>query len=274
MADRGLRELEKSASSQTTEISRTPTGLLGRFVREITLVENGETAKPLVLLPNAEPVVLMHFSQDLATGSGYAVGAPLNLRRKTGRPDTVSIAIRIRTGMAGAFFPGDVRHLTNRHEPLDRFWGREASDLLEIAASAKTHAARLERIEAMLGKMLPDRFEVPDGLVQKALHMLATTSPDVEAIASELGLSARTLHRRFAQQVGLSPKAFACLARFRRTAAALKAVSGLNLTALAVEMGYYDQAHMIAEFHRFAGETPGTLLRKYRESRQTALKRN
>jgi AraC-like DNA-binding protein len=60
---------------------------------------------------------------------------------------------------------------------------------------------------------------------------------------------------RFRAQIGVAPKHFARIVRFRQ---ALQFLLTRNaaLGDVAARAGYYDQAHMNAEFHSFAGLTP------------------
>lgn len=76
------------------------------------------------------------------------------------------------------------------------------------------------------------------------------------AITRDGGLSSRSLERRFQAAVGLSPKRLARLVRFRRAVSALDADPARDGAGVALDHGYYDQAHFIAEFRAFAGSAP------------------
>lgn len=70
------------------------------------------------------------------------------------------------------------------------------------------------------------------------------------------GTTRQTLARRFRREIGLTPKEFSRLVRFN--ALLVKAARpGRDWSALAARLGYYDQAHMISEFKRLTGFTPG-----------------
>jgi methylphosphotriester-DNA--protein-cysteine methyltransferase len=66
----------------------------------------------------------------------------------------------------------------------------------------------------------------------------------------------------FRAEVGLSPKAYQRLARFRATLTSIDAAAGLGWPAFAAERGYYDQAHLIREFRAHAGLSPTTYLQR------------
>jgi AraC-like DNA-binding protein len=86
----------------------------------------------------------------------------------------------------------------------------------------------------------------------------------VNAVASDLGVSARHLRRVFRETVGVSPKAFAKLARFNRALRAAREDARRNWANIAADAGYYDQAHLIAEFRSISGVTPQALLGELR----------
>lgn len=77
----------------------------------------------------------------------------------------------------------------------------------------------------------------------------------VGALADEVGWSRRHFTERFRRELGLSPKQAARVLRFERTGAMLRA-GRLDLAGLAVDCGYYDQAHLANEWRALAGCPP------------------
>jgi len=112
----------------------------------------------------------------------------------------------------------------------------------------------------MLDSAITERAVVcePSFLVLKATEQLASAS--VSTVARELGTSERHLRRVFRGAVGVSPKQFARLVRFERAVrAAHEDVRG-SWANIAAAAGYYDQAHLIGEFHSISGVTPRAFL--------------
>jgi hypothetical protein len=70
--------------------------------------------------------------------------------------------------------------------------------------------------------------------------------------------------RRLGETFGVSPKAFAKLARFHRALSAAREDVHASWASIAAAAGYYDQAHLIAEFRAIAGVTPRALLGELR----------
>jgi AraC-like DNA-binding protein len=79
----------------------------------------------------------------------------------------------------------------------------------------------------------------------------------VEAIAREVGWSRRHLSARFRDGVGVTPKEAARILRFRRVIERLRAGAREPLGDIALDAGYYDQAHMNRDFRELAGCSPG-----------------
>lgn len=83
----------------------------------------------------------------------------------------------------------------------------------------------------------------------------------VEHWAQAAGLSQRQLERRMVAATGMSPKLFASIIRFRAVFDELQAGKPSAWLKAAVDSGYFDQAHMVRAFNRFAGQPPREYLR-------------
>jgi len=76
----------------------------------------------------------------------------------------------------------------------------------------------------------------------------------IDTLAAELNVNRRLLERRFAERVGVSPRALAGILRLRRFFDLLDH-AGAPLVDAALAAGYYDQSHFAREFRRYAGLT-------------------
>ena len=83
----------------------------------------------------------------------------------------------------------------------------------------------------------------------------------IATLQRETGLSKRRLLGLFRDRVGLTPKVYARVLRFRHLTGLLQAAPpDARLTSLAFEAAFYDQPHMNAEFRALAGITPRAFL--------------
>ncbi len=85
----------------------------------------------------------------------------------------------------------------------------------------------------------------------------------VSAVAAAIGVGERRLSRAFDRWVGLSPKAFARVMRFRQVARAIQRGEPPSWAGLAFETGYADQPHLIREFRALSGVTPAQYAAEY-----------
>lgn len=74
----------------------------------------------------------------------------------------------------------------------------------------------------------------------------------IEELADTLNISRRFLEKEFNKVLGITPKKYSRIVRFKRAASK----QNTSLSELAVECGYYDQAHFIKDFKEFSGVTP------------------
>jgi transcriptional regulator GlxA family with amidase domain len=88
--------------------------------------------------------------------------------------------------------------------------------------------------------------------------MLAGGARSIDDVASALGLSSRHLRRTFQATVGFGPKTYARIARFQRALALGRAAPG-RWSEVAHAAGYFDQAHLSADFRELARVSPGAV---------------
>lgn len=166
------------------------------------------------------------------------------------------VGVRFRPGMAGAHLGVPIREITDARPPLEELWGVRARTLLEEMCHAKSP----QHCVSLLSQSLrPPKPRTP---VQRALAWMEANpgSVSLDNVAFQSGLSIRQFRRICVEQAGVSPKLLARVLRFRKALAQVRSQAGAH-AGLAVDCGYFDQSHFIAEFQRFAGHTPAAYLR-------------
>lgn len=81
-------------------------------------------------------------------------------------------------------------------------------------------------------------------------------------LAAEIGCSRKHLVAGFGSEIGLPPKTLARILRFARVLRRLDGADRPAWAEIALDCGYYDQAHLIRDFRQFAGTTPAAWLRR------------
>ncbi len=172
-------------------------------------------------------------------------------------PGSSMMGVHFRTGGAAPFFGFPISELAGEVVELDLIWKREILALREQLMETSSVDAKFDLLEAYLVRKAQSRLE-PDGTVAAALAALGSWPVvGLSDLSSHLGLSHKQLLARFDCRVGLTPKLTSRLLRFRKTLSVISdAPASPNWPDLAVDCGYYDQAHLIHEFQEFAAMTP------------------
>jgi methylphosphotriester-DNA--protein-cysteine methyltransferase len=94
--------------------------------------------------------------------------------------------------------------------------------------------------------------------VMAAVQLITARKGQVTAaeLMRDQSMSQRQLERRFNEIVGLPPKRLARIVRFQAALASIYANPRRELTSVAYDHGYADQAHFIHEFQRLYGKVP------------------
>jgi AraC-like DNA-binding protein len=217
--------------------------------------------------PGAQLIINLHedetrvYTDDDARrcirSSASVLGGPMM------RSEIIDTAEQIRV-MGVVFHPGgahaltceDARALTARDIDLVDLFGSAAGMLRERLLEAGAARERLR----ILTRWLCRRMHA-DALHPAVRHAMGTLArqPQVRRVAllaRDTGLSERRLGTLFQQQVGMRPKHYARLLRFRAVVTQAQGQVSVNWSQVAADGGYCDQAHLTHEFRHFAGVTP------------------
>lgn len=175
--------------------------------------------------------------------------------RPTGRVDL--IALRLEAHGAAVLLP-DVRRLTDDWAPLQALGHPGVTPLLQALRRSRNPAARAAILaEWYAERVARPRGSAPDAAVVAAVQALRAShgGASLDDLCARLGVSPRTLQRRFQAQVGISPKLLARILRFQRVFHVWQR-EPRRLARVAAQVGYFDQSHMIRDFRQFAGQPP------------------
>jgi AraC-like DNA-binding protein len=221
---------------------------------------------PLVSIPRPEIHLVVRFGPSAHRGLDvHAMGTRQTAHRKLIRNGQRTVTARLHLGAHEAVLGVPASAIAGRIVALEDLWGDAATRRLcdRLAAARDTVDAA-----AILESAIAERVASADGRRARARLALDAadrlTSANVNAVADDLGVSERHLRRIFREALGVSPKAFAKLTRFHRALRAVRQDGHASWASIAAEAGYYDQAHLIAEFRAIAGVTPRALLSELR----------
>jgi len=162
---------------------------------------------------------------------------------------------------------GQVRVLNDMVLPIDEALGRWGTRLVELLGNAATWEERFAFLDGVFAaRQSLDGNGAGDAISPEvawlARQLVASGGQArVEPLMDETGWSRRVVTVRFRTQLGVSPKAYARVLRFKRAVALLDGVrSGRTMADVAIECGYYDQSHCTRDFVALAGCSPSALM--------------
>ena len=129
--------------------------------------------------------------------------------------------------------------------------------LRERMLDAPDLGAALDRLECWLLERFA-RAGAPHPATRAAGSLLrsARGALRVDDLAHATAVSPRRLRELFLREVGVPPKRLARILRFRTALDRLAAAPAVDLGRLALDCGYYDQAHLYRDFRELAAMTP------------------
>ncbi|MEO8763625.1 MAG: helix-turn-helix domain-containing protein [Ginsengibacter sp.] len=125
----------------------------------------------------------------------------------------------------------------------------------------------IEKKFAIAEEVLTRHFRsalVTNPVIEYAVNRVLA-APEMTAIrniAARTGYSSKHLIHLFEHHVGVSPKSFLRIIRFQKSILEIERNGYTNFTSLALDCGYYDQSHFIADFKNFSGFTPVEYLKR------------
>lgn len=164
-------------------------------------------------------------------------------------------------GAVPALFGVSTRALTDRAVSLDELWGPGSeAQVQEALFASRTPWARSDALQSMLvRRTTPNR---PEATAERGVALMRSSGGrlSVADVASALGVGERRLQQLFVRDVGLTPRAFRRLARLQACIRSLRSATRPRWSQMAVDMGFYDQAHLANEFRALSGLTPSAFL--------------
>lgn len=223
---------------------------LARRVECIWILRGAVAPAGQVILPDGRRELVFHFGERpnrqpavLLTGQ---ITEALELAAGSGRMD--ALGLRLRPEASGSI-----------EEPgvwARRVWeraGNAVGDTARVRVVADAAVARLGGAAA------------PDAAVAHSIRLIeqAHGRGPVERFIPD-ALQVRQWQRRFAAAAGLSPKSFARIVRLQRVVRLYESGEWRRWADLALESGFYDQAHLANDFRAFSGQSPEAFFREGR----------
>jgi AraC-like DNA-binding protein len=171
------------------------------------------------------------------------------------------VGIQFRPGGTFPFFREPACEVANQSTPLECLWRSAAGEMREQLLAAGSPHAMFAMLERSLLARLIRPLELHPAIRFARNHICrAPQVATVSGVMERIGLSQRRFIELFRDQIGLTPKAFCRVRRFQRVLENVHRKDAVDWARVALDGGYYDQAHFIHDFHGFSGLTPATYL--------------
>lgn len=149
-----------------------------------------------------------------------------------------------------------IKEMDDQAVPLEKLFGTAGTELGEKVFQSKTIREKINTVENFLRERL--NTEAIDRIVQSTVDILLQVNGQISVneLSRQTNINRRQLERKFSSAIGMSPKQLSKTIRLQSTLKHLLSKEYINLTALAHDAEYYDQAHFIKDFKEFTGLTP------------------
>ncbi|KAA3440516.1 AraC family transcriptional regulator [Rufibacter hautae] len=160
---------------------------------------------------------------------------------------------------ASLLFKTPGQEVRDQARPMQEMLGSGLRQLEEQITTSASTEERLDLLVQFLTEQLLQEKN-PDAPLQQLIkaEIDAGQQPDVENLYEQMHTSRRQFERRFKNLLGFSPREYAKIQRFRYALQQYLEAPNQSFTQLALNSGYYDQAHFNRDFKELSGVTPRT----------------
>jgi AraC-like DNA-binding protein len=221
----------------------------------------------MYILPDTCVELVVHFNDPYKTTfsnnqvsvqeQSFIVAQMKSFMKIQANGKTGILAVRFTALGAYHFFGTPMKEVANGETGLKSLWKDWASEIEEKIHFAQNTQQRAEIMQEYL-KLQLARNGYIDQAVDYCIRQIKLSKGQlsIEALANQAGVSNRQLVRRFDKCIGLTPKEFSRITKFIGSLDLLNYQRQKSFTEIALDAGYYDQAHFIHDFREFSGMSP------------------
>lgn len=240
---------------QFQHLRQTPSAALAQFVAHYWFVSwdlRGCQPQQQATLPHPN----VHLIVERGQASIYGVHSARFTRELAGQDRVFGIKFK-----AGGFYPfyrKPIAEIHNQALDIPSCFASGGEDLLAKIEAAPDFSAMCNAAKKFLLAYLPKadpKLNFLDQLLTDIEQNRRLIS--VDDLITHTGLDKRSLQRLFQVYVGASPKWVIQRYRLHQAIAQVQTGKTCSWSDLALELGYFDQAHFVRDFRALIGMTPG-----------------
>lgn len=260
--------LNPSAGATKFQLTRLPPAPdLGYFMEHYWLIDWDLRGQP-PYVQETLPYPSVHLVFEPGKTRIYGVITGKFARRLEGKGQVFGVKFR-----PGAFYPflrSPISQLTDTEIGLEDAFGIDSSALEQAIFAQPGQEQQMEVVEQFLRSRQPERDVTLEEINRLVEGITADrTITKVDDVVCRFSLGKRTLQRLFSQYVGVSPKWVIKRYRLQEAADKLAGDTKADWSRMALDLGYFDQAHFIKDFKRIVGRTPGEYARSLGDDTMT-----
>jgi AraC-like DNA-binding protein len=250
---------------------RVPRPPLDAFIDSIWVYQNDPQPHGLErILPNGAAQLIVNLKEDetrlydperpdryVATAGSVLAGVRSGFQVIDTSEQEYVAGVAFRPGGTVPFMRMPAHEASEADVTLEALWGRRRVEALrERLLESGSLDATLDALEAVLREMwCPHQLHPAVHFALTAFDRAPSTT-SIAAVTDAIGLSPKRFIERFKIEVGVTPKRFCRVRRFQRALTMSNGGRHVDWTQVAMDCGYFDQAHFIHDFRSFAGLTP------------------
>jgi AraC-like DNA-binding protein len=252
-------------------LHRVPRPPLDAFIESIWVYRNDPQPHTLErILPSGAAQLIVNLKEDetrlydperperyIATSGSVLAGVRSGFQVIDTSEQEYVAGVAFKPGGTVPFLRMPAHEVSEADVPLDALWGRHRTALLrERLLESNSPEATLDALETMLREAWCPQNLHPAVTFALTAFDRAPLTTSIAAVTGAIGLSSKRFIERFKTEVGLTPKRYCRIRRFQRALTLSNRGRDVDWTRVAMDCGYFDQAHFIHDFRSFAGLTP------------------
>jgi AraC-like DNA-binding protein len=249
---------------------RVPRPPLDAFIESIWVYQNDPRPYALErILPTGAAQLIVNLKEDqtrlydpesphrsVATSGSVLSGAQSRFQIIDTSEQEYVAGVAFKPGGTVPFMRMPAHEASDADVPLESLWGRHHPALRDRLLESDGIDATLDALEAVLTQMWRPSGLHPAVNFALAAFDRAPSTTTIAGVTDAIGLSAKRFIELFKIEVGLTPKRYCRVRRFQRALALANRGRRVDWAGVALDCGYFDQAHFIPDFRSFAGLTP------------------
>lgn len=179
------------------------------------------------------------------------------------------MVVVFKKGLAHPFYRFPMSELTDSVVMAELVFGCDILDLRERLLASHSIDEMFCLMEMFLVKQAGERLHNKNACIEFAVVSIVRQPGlfKMQNLLEQIDYSQKHFIDLFKRQVGVTPKQYLRIMRFQNTVQELeRTASGFDWSGLALQNGFYDQAHFINDFRDLSGFTPNEYMKRKSDS--------